>query len=160
MSSPFMQQQIMRTESSDLAAPPAQTHHLRSCVTCRTRKIKCDRQQPCCNCIKAGHDDATCVYPPGPGRAPKRSRQKTDSRLVDRLSQLESLIEQFQRQQQPSPYTPPARHIDASPTPSTTDTSSPNSNAIDQQMGRLVIDETRSYYVSNVLWASLSSEVR
>lgn len=30
---------------------------------------------------------------------------------------------------------------------------------IDRQLGHLVVDESRSYYVSNVLWASLSSEV-
>ncbi|KAF4985888.1 hypothetical protein FDECE_16250 [Fusarium decemcellulare] len=30
---------------------------------------------------------------------------------------------------------------------------------IDQQLGRLMIDDTRSYYVSNILWANLGNEI-
>lgn len=30
---------------------------------------------------------------------------------------------------------------------------------VDKQLGRLVIDDTRSYYVSNKLWANLTNEV-
>ncbi|WQF90173.1 Putative zn(2)Cys(6) fungal-type DNA-binding domain-containing protein [Colletotrichum destructivum] len=28
-----------------------------SCSTCRARKLKCDRQQPCGACQKRGHED-------------------------------------------------------------------------------------------------------
>lgn len=33
------------------------------------------------------------------------------------------------------------------------------SSTVDKQLGRLVIDDTRSYYVSNKLWANLTNEV-
>lgn len=32
-----------------------------SCVPCRTRKLKCDRQQPCASCVKR-HDQAHCLF--------------------------------------------------------------------------------------------------
>jgi hypothetical protein len=32
-------------------------------------------------------------------------------------------------------------------------------STVDKQLGRLVIDDTRSYYVSNKLWANLTNEV-
>lgn len=32
-----------------------------SCVDCRRRKLKCDREQPCARCIKEGHAQ-TCVF--------------------------------------------------------------------------------------------------
>jgi hypothetical protein len=43
----------------------------RSCVTCKRRKVKCDRKSPCANCVKA---QIQCKYPP-PGRAPRQPRR-------------------------------------------------------------------------------------
>lgn len=46
-----------------------------------------------------------------------------------------------------------------SETPISTEASFDSELSIDQQMGHLMINDTRSSYVSNVLWASLSKEV-
>ena len=35
-----------------------------------------------------------------------------------------------------------------------------NSSSLDVQFGRLVINDSMSYYVGNVLWANLANEVR
>lgn len=43
----------------------------RTCVTCKRRKVKCDRKTPCANCIKA---QIQCIYPP-PGRAPRQAKR-------------------------------------------------------------------------------------
>jgi hypothetical protein len=46
----------------DHPADPAQSQvppHQHSCTVCRQRKVKCDKQQRCSNCIKAGIE---CVY--------------------------------------------------------------------------------------------------
>ncbi|KAI1371338.1 fungal-specific transcription factor domain-containing protein [Hypoxylon crocopeplum] len=138
--------------------------YIRSCMFCRHRKVKCDRQHPCSNCAKTGSD---CLYPPGPGRAPKRPRRTMDTQLVDRLSRLESIIRRLQSHRhttvsdsdiavhsadQPSPDTGAQGHQEP------VDNSSPG-GSIDQHMGRLMIDDTKSYYVSNVLWASLGDEI-
>ena len=149
-------------------------HHIRSCRSCRQRKVKCDRQRPCSNCSRAKVD---CVYPPGPGRAPKRPRRVVDAQLQDRLSRMETLMRRLESQgvvgepsDVASPNSPrlqsPARRsksateeVGGQSAQSTADTGASKSNqSIERQFGRLLIDETRSCYVSNVVWATLGDE--
>lgn len=59
----------------------------RTCVTCKRRKVKCDRISPCSNCIKA---QIPCNYPP-PGRAPRQPRRGL--RLSDK-GNLPELVDQ------------------------------------------------------------------
>jgi len=61
----------------------------RSCVTCRKRKVKCDKKQPCTNCAKA-HTE--CVFP-FPGRAPRKPRKPQDGELAERIRRLESMVQ-------------------------------------------------------------------
>ncbi|KAI1692647.1 fungal zn(2)-Cys(6) binuclear cluster domain-containing protein [Ditylenchus destructor] len=57
-------------------------HFLYAAATyCRYRKVKCDRQQPCSNCLRV---KLNCSYPAGRGRAAKKSTRTLDTRLVDR----------------------------------------------------------------------------
>ena len=60
----------------------------RSCITCRRRKVKCDKKQPCANCVKAHID---CIFP-SPGRAPRKPRKPQDSELIERLKRLEGVV--------------------------------------------------------------------
>ncbi|KAI5194831.1 hypothetical protein E4T39_08491 [Aureobasidium subglaciale] len=63
----------------------------RSCVTCRKRKVKCDKLHPCSNCSRAHIE---CIFPT-PGRAPRKSRKVSDPRdaeLLDRLRRLEGVV--------------------------------------------------------------------
>ena len=71
----------------------------RSCVTCRRRKVKCDKQVPCTNCKKA---QSQCVFP-APGRAPRRPRQgkvvtEREAELLKRLRRLEGVVEELSGQ--------------------------------------------------------------
>ncbi|KAL6836966.1 fungal-specific transcription factor domain-containing protein [Trichoderma camerunense] len=77
----------------------------RSCVTCRRRKVRCDKQMPCSNCRRAL---IPCVFP-APGRAPRQHRPKdpnappkaTSQReveLVKRLKKLEGIVEELSGQ--------------------------------------------------------------
>lgn len=61
-----------------------------SCVLCQQRKVRCDKQKPCANCVKAG---AECkVIPPQP---PRRRRKKPLERdLISQLKKYESLLAQ------------------------------------------------------------------
>lgn len=45
-----------------------------SCLRCREKKLKCDRVDPCENCIKAGHAD--CTYNPQPGSVARAKRTR------------------------------------------------------------------------------------
>ncbi|GLA55670.1 hypothetical protein AnigIFM63604_002612 [Aspergillus niger] len=143
--------------------------YARTCSSCRQRKVKCDRQRPCINCSRSGVE---CIYPPGRGRAPKRPRNAVNAQLSHRLTRLESIIRSFEyHQNQGSSTHPPAapvalssragsRASETSRIQSVPRTSNSDSeNSIEQHLGRLLIDDTRSYYVSNVLWANLGDEI-
>ncbi|KAI5467505.1 fungal-specific transcription factor domain-containing protein [Mariannaea sp. PMI_226] len=77
----------------------------RSCVTCRRRKVRCDKQMPCSNCRRA---QIPCVFP-APGRAPRQPRPKDPNapqknstqrelELVKRLRKLEGIVEELSGQ--------------------------------------------------------------
>lgn len=59
-----------------------------SCVLCQQRKVKCDRQKPCSNCVKAR---AECVVA-APAQPRRRRKKLTESDLVLRLRRYEHLL--------------------------------------------------------------------
>ncbi|CAN8105904.1 unnamed protein product [Discula destructiva] len=70
-----------------------------SCVPCRNRKLKCDRQQPCASCVRR-HDQDACQFFAGPGSggnaaasgsAPASSVPKRQ--MQSKLAMLESLVQ-------------------------------------------------------------------
>ncbi|KAI0974622.1 hypothetical protein F4678DRAFT_458582 [Xylaria arbuscula] len=154
------------TTVNSQSAQSAQPAHLRSCVLCRQRKVKCDRRQPCSNCIRAG---SNCVHPPGPGRAAKRPRQAVDTKVLDRLSQLETTIRRLQQQakdREVDPHKTSTSPSDHAPSiaPQPQESRSPVDDAAQEteagaKLGRLVVEESQSRYVSNVMWADLTEEI-
>ena len=84
---------------------PSSVLNPRSCVTCRRRKVRCDKYMPCGNCRKA---HIQCVFP-APGRAPRRPRVKDPNappkqssereiELMKRLRKLEGIVEDLSGQ--------------------------------------------------------------
>ena len=65
-----------------------------SCETCRTKKLKCSRVQPCSNCSTRG---ITCRFlvPPPPKAGPELSH---DQSILPRLLRLESVVTSVQQQ--------------------------------------------------------------
>jgi hypothetical protein len=137
--------------STELSGPRS-----RSCAQCRSRKIKCDRQIPCNGCIRSG---SQCAYPAGPGRAPKRPRRAVDSHVLDRLSRLEVILKQMGSDRGQNTTERPAFTQPEESSVQVGLASSKESSTVEKQLGRLVIDDKRSYYVSNKLWANLTNEV-
>ncbi|KAI1423634.1 fungal-specific transcription factor domain-containing protein [Xylaria sp. FL1777] len=144
----------------------AQPTHLRSCVLCRQRKVKCDRRQPCSNCVRTG---SNCVHPPGAGRAAKRPRQAVDTRVLDRLAQLETTIRRLQQQAKGREAN---SHVTSGSISDHALSMGPqvreNRSLVDDagedaqtalELGRLIVDESQSRYVSNVMWADLTEEI-
>jgi superfamily II helicase len=151
----------------------------RSCVTCRRRKVKCDKKPVCTNCVKAHIE---CVYP-SPGRAPRKPRKPQDSELIERLKKLEGVVQMLGTQVQPDEETSPAQ--DGETKTEETETheekikkairelkdlkkqrreaegdKKPSATAgLENRFGRLVVDEGRSRYINPSFWASLSNEV-
>ena len=118
---------------------------LRSCIVCRQRKVKCDRQQPCANCLRS---ESQCVYPAGVGRAPKRPRKAVEARLLAQLSRLENAVKRMEGQ---SLETSSSTAVEGE-----TDERNPE---VEKQFGRLVIDNNQSCYVSSAPWTQLGDEI-
>ncbi|ETS77139.1 hypothetical protein PFICI_11013 [Pestalotiopsis fici W106-1] len=68
------------------AAPAKRTRVLLSCGACRASKLKCDRQDPCSQCLKKGRAD-TCRYAPRPQKP-----QKPAKTMAARLRRLEGMV--------------------------------------------------------------------
>jgi hypothetical protein len=89
----------------DPSVEPSSTLNPRSCVTCRRRKVRCDKHMPCGNCRKAR---ISCIFP-APGRAPRRPRPRDpnappkqtserEAELIKRLRKLEGIVEELSGQ--------------------------------------------------------------
>ena len=78
---------------SDFLAPKRNRAQL-SCTSCRHGKLKCDRQQPCSQCVRRGRA-AQCNFMPAERRKPVVS-------LQNRLKHLESLVKDAMTAQNPS----------------------------------------------------------
>ncbi|KAK5630323.1 hypothetical protein RRF57_006038 [Xylaria bambusicola] len=78
------------TTAAAAAAPPhIKPTKILACVHCQYRKIKCDRQQPCSNCIKA----KIACKPSTP--APPHKRRRPNQDLLERLARCEQLLKQY-----------------------------------------------------------------
>ena len=150
----------------------------RSCITCRKRKVKCDKRHPCSNCNRAAIE---CIFP-GPGRAPRRSRKPPDTELLARLRRLEGVVQSLGKgvdedgetiidtesenmKQSPEDHngTQSAMRNDSPKTCGMIGLFEPKKEVkaenVVKEFGRLVVEEGRSRYVSNKFWNSLSEEV-
>ena len=82
-------------------APSKRNRTQLSCVHCRHAKLKCDRQEPCSQCMKRGRTEQ-CVFPAAkPGRKPAISMRK-------RLEHLESLVKNVMTGQSPEQIDSPS----------------------------------------------------
>ncbi|KAF1935547.1 hypothetical protein EJ02DRAFT_123545 [Clathrospora elynae] len=148
------------------------TTNPRSCVTCRRRKVKCDKKHPCSNCVRAKIE---CIFP-GPGRAPRKSRKPPDAELLERLRRLEGVVTSLNAQVEG--HEQEAAHREKERQSSTSEEACPfakngvdtvqngakvaadNSvEGLENRFGRLVVEKGRSRYINNSFWASLNNEV-
>lgn len=165
------------TNSPDHAPQPnlpttSSSPSLRSCVTCRRRKVKCDKRLPCSNCVRGRIE---CLYP-GPGRAPRRSRKPQDSELLERLRRLEGVVSSLNAQVEEHEHdaaeqTRSTRQGSAQGPQQSPHHTGPDNNdglnvgsnmsvdALGTRSDRLVVENGKSRYITNGLWMSLNNEV-
>ncbi|KAF2100212.1 hypothetical protein NA57DRAFT_36177 [Rhizodiscina lignyota] len=70
-----------------------------ACLSCRQRKLKCDRQQPCANCVARSIECNQQQLPPvtrGVKRPPDESDPSTISHILTRLDRIEACINRTQ----------------------------------------------------------------
>lgn len=157
--------------------PHAPNINPRSCTTCRKRKVRCDKKHPCSNCHKAGIE---CIFP-RPGRAPRRSKKPPDSELLARLRRLEGVVQSLGKGVDGEDLSPDHAEGGEGRNAGEGDATNPQGNSgrpqgatlrctsgrkaltdttgLEKEMGRLVVGDGRSRYMSNNFWASLTSEV-
>lgn len=147
----------------------------RSCVTCRRRKVRCNKREPCSNCVKAGID---CIFP-GPGRAPRKQRRPPDVEVLSRLRRLEGVVESLGGTEAIEKLIATRLAADSPTNDNNSNTTEPfqgpdlgnksgqavwnidsaQKNEVHQELGRLVIDDSKSVYMSDRLYTSLGNPV-
>lgn len=166
------------------AGPPSSTTpKLRSCIVCRNRKVRCDKQSPCSNCRRA---NIACVFPPV-DRPPRWARrlerlsndtatsnppapQDTDAALgtvMERVQNLENLVKELRgqlEQAHPASSPPGDGSSGVNPLESSTQQNelSPatDTSRVHKQFGRLVLQDARCRrYVSSGFWSRVNDEV-
>ena len=147
-----------------------------SCIRCFDRKVKCDKQSPCSNCIKS---NVECIFrvPPAPRRRKKKTQEDI---LLARLKKCEELLKSngievdgpdtlARTTSSPTkPDSPPLTQTNSNSQRDSPNVSSGTGMVYDapsfaspeiRRSGRLITDHGKSRFVENNLWASLSDEV-
>ena len=171
------------------SSAPALAPKLRSCVVCRSRKVRCDRQLPCSRCRQA---NIACILP-STDRPPKWARRlerltnnvaasnapapQDDNpglaRAMDRLQRLERLVKELSGQLaqahaaassgsdgSPAANSPRSSNQDRETEYQRDTLCAKNSTSVQKQVGRLVYqDASRSRYVSSGFWSRVNDEV-
>lgn len=83
-----------------------------SCSSCRDRKLKCDRQQPCSTCVRRG-DPSTCAYTAAATNKDPRPRSLNNDAAATRLQKLEDMVNNLMHAAPMSTFvaTPPSSTI-------------------------------------------------
>ncbi|KAF0329652.1 fungal specific transcription factor domain-containing protein [Colletotrichum asianum] len=164
---------MMSTTSSQHKSP-----RVLACVLCQHRKIKCDRNTPCSNCIKA---NVTCT-PSTP--APARKRRRPNQDLQERLARCEALLKQYATTGSTtppagpptvssilSPATQPTPSSTAGPSPSITQLPLPTGTAsiLDdigspatsqwKPAGKVVVEDGSVRFMDSYLWATVHDQL-
>ncbi|POR37996.1 Putative transcriptional regulatory protein [Tolypocladium paradoxum] len=169
------------SESQSEATRPVSDRDLKtwSCVTCRRRKVKCDRRDPCANCVK---NNIECHFPVT-GRLPRRSRDpaswkppsQRQSELLGRLRRLEDLVTELTGQVELTSVHGPGSATDMLEPPNTRNPGPPASSAssaggvstkatqstseVYEDFGRLVVNQGWGMRVDKGFWSIFCDEV-
>ena len=174
-----------KTSSSTITPAPK----LRSCVVCRQRKVRCDKQSPCSNCRRA---NIPCVLrsTDRPPRWARRLEHLTNNavatnasapqdvdaginKVMDRVRNLEDLVKELRGQVEQAQAAASSAGGGSSginsPESSTHDregelqrevSPATDTSSVQKQIGRLVVeDASRSRYVSSGFWSRVNDEV-
>ena len=146
--------------------PETQNLKAHACSLCQRRKVKCDRREPCKNCVKARVE---CVFR-APAAQRRRHRKPAEVTLLARLNRYEELLKGFgvsietingdteivnrvenivignespTGQSQENPARLPVKRHQAEPT---------------VERGEIVVRNGKTRYLENKLWTHLSDE--
>lgn len=162
---------------------------LRSCVVCRSRKVRCDKLSPCTNCRRANVQcvvpstdrpprwarrleritNGAAVAPPSAStnEAPPQQGDPGVGQVMDRLRNLESLVKELSGQlnqvnasTSSTGSSPPGAERAERAEYQASPASGTSGADMQKHFGRMVLqDANRSRYVSSGFWSRVSDEV-
>ncbi|KAJ6032233.1 hypothetical protein N7540_002965 [Penicillium herquei] len=143
----------------------------RSCVICRSRKVRCDKLSPCSNCRRA---NIACIYPSGDrpprwARRLERVERPVTGEVMDRLHHLEGLVKELTEQLEQA-YAAAKSPAASSNSPGNSshsqdpsyqgDNGTASSDKVHDKFGRLVLnDAKKSCYVGSAFWSWVNDEL-
>ncbi|KAL9595960.1 MAG: hypothetical protein Q9219_006120 [cf. Caloplaca sp. 3 TL-2023] len=153
------------------SVPPNKAKAL-SCGTCRERKVRCDKNQPCSTCQRA---KVPCIFPSAKRLPRKRQgeRKKTNEKLLQRLNRLEALVERagldekdgqsVGKEKRTSPDSPshptPKQLSNGDIVQKKRERSETSLSSGSQPAGKTALEGEMSRYLGSNFWANLSDEV-
>ena len=123
-----------------------------SCILCRQRRVRCDRKQPCSNCVKAGAE-CKASNPAPPNRAKKgRLNDKSYTKITSHKQASKGENVEFTKLTGPGTGSifGQASEVDGehADTPLST------------LRGKLIVEDGRPRYVDSDLWTELDDELQ
>lgn len=132
------------------ARSPRTTESRHPCVSCQRRKVKCDRKSPCSRCLATGQE----CRQPETRRAPRRARRAAPGLVSEKLRQLEKSLDEVRAAVLSGKPEETGEAAEA-----TLISSEGQSQSLDNSLGRLIIEDENSYYISSSSWANLADQV-
>ncbi|KAJ2978768.1 hypothetical protein NUW58_g7389 [Xylaria curta] len=150
----------MSATTAASAQPHTKPTKILACVHCQYRKIKCDRQQPCSNCIKA----KIACKPSIP--APPHKRRRPNQDLLERLARCEQLLKQYADGNVPSQGEPTATVPEASSSSSSSQPAPPAALKVENDIkpplkptGKVVEEDGNVRFMDNYIRISFHDEL-
>jgi hypothetical protein len=133
------------------------TPHMQSfsCLTCRQRKVKCDRRSPCSNCTRA---DKQCSFV-APVRGRRRRLKPPKEGLHAKLRRYERLLESYGATGLSTPSQNSDQDMDSDASGQRDRWDSGDSCDGQKTKARLVLDRGNSRYYDSPLWSNLGEAV-
>lgn len=144
----------MSSESQNVAAMqprPPRVAPGRSCIACRKRKIKCDREKPCAYCVKIR---VQCVYP----ASEKEAKRPPDDDVSARLKRIEKSLARLEASFSSGSLPQPQDSSQDATTKEISSQEGGDAQATPGGSGRLVVEEGDTRYVNGSFWAELEDE--
>lgn len=137
----------------------------RSCVECSRRKVRCDRQSPCNNCVRT---ETPCSFPKFRKRPVKRqkeagSQEERRSSVLPPANGNQSVDESSLPEHAPTMATPNSSRDGSHLEKRSSVASAGLYDRIADQREEptwLVRQQNKSRYISNSFWASMTREVK
>ncbi|KAJ5306799.1 hypothetical protein PENANT_c003G08153 [Penicillium antarcticum] len=146
-----------------------------SCGPCRHRKLKCNRSNPCENCVKRG-DAVSCNYAQASSRkknSPQQSSSNSPDDMQNRIDRLEGLV--LSLMTNGSQSAGPAAAMAAISGESSAGSAGPSheldideegmgleesdTEQVTKSFGVMKMDNNKSYYMGNAHWASILNDI-